>query len=208
VVSVTAFVLGAMAVVLVPRALAHVLPPHQRTASAEITDIDGRPLRPFAPAGAASVMFFIATDCPISNSYAPEIQRICKDYAAHDVSCALVYEDVDLSPSASRLEASVRKHLQEYRYSNIPAAIDRSRAIANRAKASVTPQAVVIDRVGKVRYRGRIDNFYASLGQTRREVTARDLRDALDAVLSGRPVPHVETEALGCYIVDPSQFRK
>jgi thiol-disulfide isomerase/thioredoxin len=182
----------------------------QKPPNAEIIDIDGRPLNAFAPAGAASVIFFIATDCPISNSYAPEIQRICKDYAAHDVSCALMYEDVDLdlSPSASHLDAAVRRHLQEYRYSAIPAAIDRSRTMAKRAKASVTPQAVVIDRLGKVRYRGRIDNFYAALGQTRREVTARDLRDAVDAVLSGRPVQHAETEAVGCFIVDPSQFRK
>src|SRR3954463_13466271 len=197
VVSATGFVLGAIAIVLVPRALpAHLAPLDQRSSTAEITDVDGRPLSPFAPGGSASVIFFIATDCPVSNSYAPEIQRICKDYSAHDVSCALMYEDVDLSSSASHLDASVRRHLQEYRYSDIPAAIDRSRTIAKRAKASVTPQAVVIDRSGKVRYRGRIDNFYAALGQTRREVTVRDLRDALDALVSGRPVLHAETEAL------------
>jgi hypothetical protein len=209
VVSRTAFVLLITAAALVSRVVAtQVVPADRRSSTTEITDVTGRPLSPFAPAGAANVIFFIATDCPISNSYAPEIQRICKDYAAHDVSCALMYEDADLSSSASHLDASVRRHLQEYRYSDIPAAIDRSRTIAKRAKASVTPQAVVIDRSGTVRYRGRIDNFYAALGHTRREVTARDLRDAVDAVLSGRSVRHAETEAVGCFIVDPSEFRK
>ena len=33
------------------------------------------------------------------------------------------------------------------------------------AKASITPQAVVVDRAGAIRYRGRIDNFYAALGR-------------------------------------------
>ena len=178
----------------------------QHSARGDILDINGRPLNPFTPAGAAAVIFFIATDCPISNSYAPEIQRVCQDYAAKKVSCSLMYEDVDLP--AAHLDESVTKHLEEYRYSGIPAAIDRARTVAKRAKATVTPEAVVVDRAGKVRYRGRIDNLYAALGQTRRQVTQHDLRDALDAVLDGRSVPKSETEALGCFIVDPSALRK
>ena len=176
--------------------------------SGTILDLDGHPLNPFAPAGAASVIFFIATDCPVSNSYAPEIQGICRDYRGRGVGCSLMYEDVDLGPSAAHLDDEVRKHVREYRYSEMSVAIDRSRVIAKHARASVTPQAIVVDRTGKIRYRGRIDNFYASLGKTRRQVTEHDLRDALDAVLSGRPVPRAETDALGCYIVDPSQLRK
>jgi hypothetical protein len=31
-----------------------------------------RPLAPFTPAGKANVLLFVQTDCPISNSYAPE----------------------------------------------------------------------------------------------------------------------------------------
>lgn len=176
--------------------------------SGQLPDITGRPLKPFEPAGAANVIFFIATDCPISNSYAPEIQRVCREYGPRGVSCSLIYEDVDTAQSGTRLDDEVRKHLHEYRYADIPAAVDRSRAIAKQARASVTPQAVVIDRAGTIRYRGRIDNFYAALGQPRQQVTERDLRNALDAVLAGRPVPKVETEALGCYIVDPAMLRK
>ena len=38
----------------------------------------------------ATVTFFIASDCPISNAYAPEISRICSIYQARGVSCRLV----------------------------------------------------------------------------------------------------------------------
>ena len=53
---------------------------------------------------------------------------------------------------------------------------------------------------GEVEYRGRIDNRYEQLGRERRVVTVRDLRDALDAVLTGRPVARPATEPVGCFI--------
>ena len=88
------------------------------------------------------------------------------------------------------------------------AAIDRNRAVAKHAKVSVTPSVAVVDRKGAVRYRGRIDNAYADLGKPRQHVTSHDLRDALDAIVAGRPVPKPETQSLGCFIVDPESLRK
>ena len=164
-------------------------------------DIDGRSIAPFAPTGKANVLIFVQSDCPISNSYAPEIQRICKAYESSGVSCALVYEDVRVDVSA------VRKHLQDFAYRGVPATIDSSRAIADRARATITPEAVVIDKSGALRYRGRIDNFYASLGKPRQHVTEHDLTDALDAILAGNPGRKPETQALGCFITRPKAKR-
>jgi hypothetical protein len=174
-------------------------------AAIQLRGIDGRVLTPFKPAQAAHVLFFVATDCPISNTYAPEIQRVCRDYAGQGVSCALIYEDVEVR-GAAPLEEQVRTHLQDFRYGSMPAAIDRTRVVAREARATITPQAVVVDRSGAIRYRGRIDNFYAALGKPRQRVTEHDLRDALDALLAGRPVPRPQTDALGCHIVDPASL--
>src|SRR5690349_15921934 len=88
------------------------------SASLTITDVDGKELSPMHPAGRAEVLFFITHDCPISNFYAPEIQRICKEYRDKSVSCALVYVDPQLSVSA------VRKHLGDFGYQGIPAILD------------------------------------------------------------------------------------
>jgi len=169
--------------------------------SGQTRDIDGRSIAPFAPAGKANVLLFVQTDCPISNSYAPEIQRICKAYESTGVSCALAYEDVRVDAAA------VRKHMKDYAYTGIPATIDDGRALADRARATITPAAVVVDARGAVRYRGRIDNFYASIGKPRRNVTEHDLTDALDAILAGKPVPKPETEALGCFITRPQPLK-
>lgn len=171
-------------------------------------DVNGRALTPFNPRGRANIVFFVATDCPVSNSYAPVIQRVCREYGSRGVECSLIYEDVDTHPTPAHLDHLVRMHLREYGYAGFTAVVDHDRAAATHAKASVTPQAFVIDHSGEIRYRGRIDNLYAALGKTRQQVTSHDLRDALDAVLAGGKVPHPETEALGCFITDPALLRK
>ena len=170
-------------------------------AAPSIRDLNGSLLNVFKPGGMANILFFISSDCPISNGYAPEIQRLCAQYEAKGVRCTLLYEDIGID------RRGAQKHLDEYRYRGISAAIDADRKIANYAKATVTPQAVLIDSRGEIRYRGRINNFYADLGKPRQVVTQHDLADAVNAVLTGKPVPNPETKALGCYIVSPDIFK-
>jgi hypothetical protein len=179
-----------------------------RVKTPELRDLGGGRLTPFAASGQTNVVLFVATDCPISNSYAPVIQQVCRDYGSRGVHCSLIYEDVDTHPTTALLDEQVRQHLKEYGYQGFAAVVDRDRTAANYAKATITPQAFVIDRTGSIRYRGRVDNLYAAFGKTRQIVTSHDLRDALDAVLAGRSVLRPETEALGCFITDPALTRK
>ena len=58
-----------------------------------------------------------------------------------------------------------------------------------------------------IAYRGRIDNFYADYGKPRRMVTEHDLRDALDAVLTGKAVEKPSTKPVGCFIPDLKFYR-
>src|SRR5690242_16867373 len=125
-----------------------------RTAQIRLRDVAGRELRPFATGGRASVVFFVATDCPVSNAYAPEIQRVCREYGPRGVGCSLIYEDID-NGTPQLLDRQVRSHLHEYGYGDLDAAIDRSRSAAMAAKATITPTAVIVDRDGGIRYRGR-----------------------------------------------------
>lgn len=66
----------------------------------------------------------------------------------------------------------------------------------------VTPSAVVV-RDGQVRYRGRIDDRSPSLG-VYRTPTRQDLREALGALIAGKPVATPETVAVGCAITAPT----
>src|SRR5690606_34667483 len=85
------------------------------TAAPQVRDIDGQALTLRRFAARATVLFFVMTDCPISNAYAPEIQRTCREYRARGVDCTLIFED------AGTTEDEVRSHLKEFGYESVPA---------------------------------------------------------------------------------------
>jgi hypothetical protein len=141
----------------------------------------------------ATTLFFVTTDCPIANSYAPEINRICAQYEREKIAFYIVYTDPTISLAAQR------KHAKEYGY-RCPAIRDAKHALVMQAKATVTPEAAILSPEGKLLYRGRIDDRYLDFGKKRTHPTTRDLRDALDAVARGKPVPNPTTKAIGCFI--------
>ena len=143
------------------------------------------------PAPRATVLFFITTDCPIANSFAPEINRIAGEYGPRGVAFSMIYTDL-----THPLEA-VRRHASEYGYES-PVRLDTGRVLSRQYGITVTPEAVVLDGEERRVYRGRIDDRYLAPGQYRLKPTTRELRDAIDAVLAGRPVPVAETKAAGC----------
>jgi AhpC/TSA family. len=163
-------------------------------ASFSIQDVNSVPRFPLNPDGKASVLFFVTTDCPIANSYAPEIQRICSEYGPKKISCDLIYVDPDLTT------ADVKKHMKDFGYANIPAILDSSQKVVHAAGATITPEAAIIGPAGKVLYSGRIDNVYAALGKRRPQATERDLRKALDEIVDGKAVTTSQTQPVGCYI--------
>jgi hypothetical protein len=159
-----------------------------------VKDIHGVVQKPFDASGKkAALVFFITDDCPISNRYAREIHRICDTYAGN-AKCTLDYIDADLTP------AKVEKHMADFGHGNYPAVIDAKQVLVKAAGATVTPEVALITADGSLAYRGRIDNMWATWGQSRREATELDLRHALDQVLAGKPVALARTKAVGCYI--------
>ena len=100
----------------------------------EVRNVEEQVWKPFRVEARAQVLFFLSTECPISRFYASEIRRMCSVYASKGVQCGLVFEDLPLSP------ASVRQHLQEFGYRNLPAAIDVSHRIARQAGAPWSPR--------------------------------------------------------------------
>ena len=143
----------------------------------------------------AVVLFFVTTDCPLSNGYAPEMNRIEQAYAPRGVLFYAVQGDTTIP------DEEVRRHAREFGY-RFPALLDPHQILAHHTGATVTPEAVVLSAEGAVLYLGRIDNRVEDFGKTRIEATEFDLRDALDAILAGRPVAHPRTRALGCAITD------
>lgn len=167
--------------------------PRPRSAAVADSAIDAMEALTHPAPGNWSVLLFVGTDCPVSNHYAPEIRRICAEYQPAGAQCTLVYSDRQAT------DALVSRHREDFGL-DIPARVDAGQALATRAGATVTPQAVVYAPGGVLAYSGRINNLYAALGRPRQAATEHDLRNALDDLMAGRPVRTPRTEAIGCYI--------
>jgi mono/diheme cytochrome c family protein len=162
-------------------------------APAEFTDVSGVAHHPFdIGAKAGSVLIFYWHDCPICNSYAPEINRIAAEYT--NFSFYIVQVDPDLTPEAAR------HHAQQYGL-RAPVLLDARHLLVQRAKVSVAPEAVVFGKGETILYCGRIDNLYADLNQRRTEATEHNLRAALDAIAAGQPVKS-QPKPVGCMIAN------
>ena len=142
----------------------------------------------------ATVVLFLGVECPISNRYAPLLERMRLGYESRGVRFVAVFSGPGLDGQA------VRRHLNEYAL-HLPALLDRNASIAAQTGATVTPEAVLLSPQGEVLYRGRIDDQYVAWGKTRLQPTVLDLHDALEEALAGKPVSHPVTRALGCSIM-------
>ena len=153
----------------------------------------GSPARADAP---LSLLIFVSTDCPVSNRYAPVIRRLYEEFAPRGVVVQLVY------PNPADDRAAIDKHLKAYGYPSSIGVPDPRHTLVRSVKATITPEAAILDASHHLVYRGRIDDRFVELGRERPAATTHDLYDALTAALSGRPVQPATTQAVGCFIVD------
>ena len=140
-----------------------------------------------------TVYIFTTTDCPISNRYAPEIQRLAAKFGSQ-AAFVLVYPVPTDTPQAIDL------HKQKFGYT-IAHVRDTDRKLLKRTGVTVTPEVAVM-KESELVYRGRIDDRYIDFGKDRPNPTKRDLEDALTAVIAGKAVANKETRAIGCFLSD------
>ena len=160
----------------------------------QLRDTNGVLRQPLAAEGnKAVVLIFIVNDCPISNGYAPEINRLCAGYAPKKIGFRLVSVDSGVPAAA------IKQHAQQYGY-RCPDLLDPDHTFVKFVGATVTPEVTVYGSDGKRLYQGRIDNKYADFGKVRYAATTHDLQAALDSVVAGKPVPPTRAKAVGCAI--------
>ncbi len=141
----------------------------------------------------ATIFIFVATDCPNSNTYAPVLARLYREYSGRGVNFFGVYSD----PAENA--ASVHKHDADFAIP-YPALLDPRQTLARETGARSTPEVVIVDHEGRELYRGRVDNRFIAPGKTRYQPTENDLDEAVAAILDGKPAPHPVTRTIGCAI--------
>jgi peroxiredoxin len=135
-----------------------------------------------------TVFIFVATRCPVSNAYNERMEALAQDYKAKGISV------VGINSNVTEPASEVKTHAADKRLT-FTILKDEGNKIADRFGAAKTPEAYVLDANNKLVYHGRIDN-----AQNPANITANDLRDALDEVLAGKQVSKTGGLAFGCSI--------
>jgi peroxiredoxin len=142
----------------------------------------------------AVVLFFIATECPVSNGYAPEMRRLAESFGARGIVFLGIHTDPDVTVAA------VAAHAEEYGLS-FPILLDPAQTVARQAGVRVTPEAVVLLPDGQIVYRGRIDDRYSPGGGRRPQAVVHELENAIAAILLDELPVVANTKAFGCPLV-------
>lgn len=146
-----------------------------------------------------AVFFFATTECPISNRYVPEIERLDRKYSGQGVRIWWVY------PDPADDAAAIARHRKDF---SITGALfpDRPQEAVELSHATITPEAAVFAvKDGQLLevYHGRVDDRYIAIGQERPQATRRELEMAIEAALKGKAAPEPGGPPVGCAIVPP-----
>jgi thiol-disulfide isomerase/thioredoxin len=145
------------------------------------------------------VIVFTCNHCPTAEMYEGRIKQIAADYRDKGVQLVAIqpngligysersHDDLGDSPEEMKIRA-------EYRAFNFPYLYDgETQAVARQYGPIATPHLYVFDQERILRYTGHVDNNVRE-----RLVTKREARDAIDAVLAGKPVAVETTPVIGC----------
>jgi peroxiredoxin len=135
-----------------------------------------------------TVIIFVSTHCPASNGYNQRMADLCTDYAPKHVTF------VGINSNDEESAAEVLQHARDHKF-GFPVLKDNNNVVADAYGAQVTPEVFLIDGKGTLRYHGRIDDDGRGTN-----ITSKDLRIALDALLAGNEAPVTETRIFGCSI--------
>ena len=155
----------------------------------QLTTLDGKPfsLASAAKENKAVVLMWISTQCPYSNAYNAQMKEMANAYASKGV--LFVGINSNKTEDAEKASAHAKKNGHTF-----PILKDPSNKIADLYDAQRTPEVYVIDSTGKLRYHGRITENHEDAG------SSPDLKNALDALLTGKTVAKTVTKAFGCTI--------
>jgi peroxiredoxin len=164
--------------------------------------IDGK-THCLAEYGSAKVLViaFTCNHCPTAQLYETRIKQLAGDYRDRGVTLVAIQPN---NPMAVRLDEMGYTDLGDsfddmkiraaYRHFNFPYLYDgEDQKIARLYGPAATPHLFIFDSERKLRYEGRVDN-----NPRENLVTRRDAREAIDAILAGKPVTVAKTPSVGC----------
>ncbi len=140
------------------------------------------------------VVVFSCNHCPYVKAYEDRMIKLQADYADKGVALVAICSNDAAKYPLDSFDNMV-KRAREKGY-NFPYLRDETQEIARAYGAGFTPEFFVFDRERRLAYHGRMDDNV----DDPENVTRHYLREAIDALLAGRPVEQAEVFPVGCTI--------
>lgn len=161
-----------------------------------LINVDGREVRRDDFRGApALLVIFLCNHCPYVIHVADALAQLTAEYQSRGVAIVGINANDSSVYPADSPEQMV--HEAEKRGYVFPYLYDETQEVARAYRAACTPDFFLFDGQMKLVYRGQMDD---SRPGSETPVTGKDLRSALDAILSGKSVPEPQKASLGCNI--------
>jgi peroxiredoxin len=143
----------------------------------------------------ALLVMFICRHCPFVKHVEQELAQIGIDYESKEIGIVAISAN-DTAESPDDAPESLKEMAGQLGF-KFPYLYDESQGTAKAYSAACTPDFFLFDRSRKLVYRGQLDDSRPDSGKP---VTGKDLRAALDAVLSNQPVDPDQRASIGCNI--------
>jgi peroxiredoxin len=143
------------------------------------------------------LVMFICRHCPYVKHIQHELAQLGRDYQDKDLGIvAISANDAEKYPEDS--PESLKEMAKELGFT-FPFCYDETQAVAKAYQAACTPDFYLFDRERKLVYRGQFDDSRPK-SDPPIPVTGKDLRAAIDALLSGQPISPDQRASIGCNI--------
>ena len=140
------------------------------------------------------IVMFTCNHCPYVKAYESRLVYLQNEYKEQGVSFVAINSNDEITYPEDSYENMI-KRAKEKNY-NFPYLRDKTQSIAKVFGASYTPEIYVFDEKRTLQYHGRIDDNW----QEPEKVTKHNLKEAIEAILSNKPVERAETQAIGCTV--------
>ena len=142
----------------------------------------------------AVAVIFSCNHCPYVRAWEDRMVQIQADYAPKGVQLVAINANDAVKYPEDSFEKM--KERAKEKHFNFPYLRDEKQEVARAYGAERTPEVFLFDKAGTLRYHGVIDDNYDSPDA----VKVKYLRDAMDAVLSGKQPATTDTKPVGCTI--------
>jgi peroxiredoxin len=143
--------------------------------------------------GPALLVMFLCNHCPYVRHVERELAATVASYADRGVATVgICSNDTDAHPSDGPAGLAEQARRAGFTF---PYLVDADQQVAKDYKAMCTPDLFLYDAQRRLAYRGAFDESTPGNGLP---VTGEGLRDALDRVLHGEPVPEPHKPSTGC----------